>query len=141
MGSTIECVDAGVVGGTRSRGARECYAIYAGTVARVKLAAEVTGRFCESTGMSVANRARVAASLAKHGKEGNHVLKLVSERAEDPAAAHLLANLRLAKSKVGGAAAVAGKSLEDLAADIALDNDRAGLGPAKGLDTKIKKTP
>ena len=30
-------------------------------------------RYCESTGMSVANAARIGASLAKNGEEGNRM--------------------------------------------------------------------
>ena len=94
----------------------------------------MAGRFCESTPLSVANKARLAASLAKNGEEAAGVVKLVAQRAEDPSASHLLATLGRAKSKLGGTVPVAGKSLKDSEADIQLDNDRAGLGLAKGLD-------
>ena len=106
----------------------------AGRVVRLQQAKEVTGRYCESTGITVANTARIGASLAKNGEEGNRMRKLVKERAGHPAAAGALANFRRAKSKVGGAAAVAGKSLAHVAAVI----DRAGRAGLSGQGARLQ---
>ena len=66
--------------------------------------------------MSVQNRARFGAALAKGGPEADYVKKIVADRAEHPEAQALMTNLRRAKSQVGGARQVSRASVREVPA-------------------------